>query len=53
MVMAMNPKKKERAIKCDWCDPAKNSPMVKSVFSLEHKEEKNSEWWDLPWVNKA
>ena len=38
MVMAMNPKNKERTIKGDWCDPAKDSLMVKSVFSLGHKD---------------
>ena len=37
MMMAVNPKKKKRTIKCDQCDPVKDLPMVKSIFSLEHK----------------
>ena len=40
MVMAMNPEKKERTIKGDQCDLAKDPPTVKSVFSLGHKDEK-------------
>ena len=40
MVMAMNPEKKERIIKGDQCDFAKNPLTVKSVFSLGHKDEK-------------
>ena len=39
-VMVENPRKKERIVKGDWCDPAKDPPTVKSVFSLEHKERK-------------
>ena len=39
-VMAVNPEKKVRTAKGDQCDPAKNPPMVKSVFSLGHKERK-------------
>ena len=38
--MAINPKKKERTIKGDQCNLAKDPPTVKSVFSLEHKEGK-------------
>jgi len=38
MVMAMNPKNKERTNKGDRCDPAKDSPTVKSVFSLRYKD---------------
>ena len=40
MVMAMNLDKKERTVKGDWCDPAKDPPMVKSIFSLGHKGRK-------------
>ena len=32
--------KKEGTVKGDWCDPTKDSPMVKSVFSLGHKDGK-------------
>ena len=32
--------KKERTVKGDWCDLAKDPSMVKSVFSLEHKNGK-------------
>ena len=39
-MMAMNPEKKERTIKGDQCDLAKDPPMVKSVFSLKHKDGK-------------
>ena len=39
-IMVENPRKKERIVKGDWCDPAKDSPTVKLVFSLEHKERK-------------
>ena len=46
MIMVVNPKKKERTVKGDKCNPAKDPPTVKSVFSLEHKE-KNSEWSEL------
>ena len=40
IVMAVNPKKKERTIKGNRCDPAKDPPMVKSIFSLRHKDGK-------------
>ena len=40
MVMAMNPEKKERTIKGDQCDLAKDPPTVKSIFSLGHKDGK-------------
>ena len=33
-------KRKERTVKGDQCNPAKDPPMVRSIFSLEHKEEK-------------
>ena len=33
-------KRKERTVKGDRCNPTKDSHMVKSVFSLEHKEGK-------------
>ena len=39
--MAINPKKKERTIKGDRCNLAKDPPTVKSVFSLEDKDGKN------------
>ena len=42
MVMAVNPEKKERTIKGDQCDPAKDPPLIKPVFSLGHKDEKQS-----------
>ena len=54
MVMALGPKKKEKNVKGDRCYPAKDPPMVKSVFSLEHKDGKLSiaeltlGGWDLP-----
>ena len=40
MVMAVSSEKKERTIKGDRCDPAKDPPTVKSVFSLGHKDGK-------------
>ena len=40
MVMTVSPKKKERTIKGDQCDPAKNPPTIKLVFSLGHKDGK-------------
>ena len=40
MMMTINPEKKERTIKGDWCDLAKNPPIVKSIFSLGHKNGK-------------
>ena len=40
MVMAVSPEKKEKTIKGDRCDPTKDPPMVKSVFSLGHKDGK-------------
>ena len=33
-------KRKERTVKGDRCNPTKNRLMVKSAFSLEHKEGK-------------
>jgi len=39
--------KKESTVKGDRCDPAKNSPIVKLVFSLGHKERIYSEWFKL------
>ena len=38
--MVVNPEKKERTVKSDKCNPAKDPPTVKSVFSLGHKERK-------------
>ena len=40
MVMTIGPKKKERTIKGDRCNPAKDLPTIKLVFSLEHMEGK-------------
>ena len=40
MVMTVGPEKKERAIKGDRCNPTKDPSIVKSVFFLEHKDEK-------------
>ena len=40
MVMAVNPEKKERTIKGDQCDSVKDPFMVKSAFSLRHKDGK-------------
>ena len=40
MVMVMIPKKKERTVKGDRCNPAKDLLTVKSVFFLKHKEGK-------------
>ena len=40
MVMAFGPEKKERIVKGDQCESAKDLPTVKSVFSLRHKDEK-------------
>ena len=40
IVMAMSPKKKERTVKGDQRNLAKDPLTVKSVFSLEHKEGK-------------
>ena len=33
-------KRKNKTVKGDWCDPTKDPPTVKSVFSLGHKERK-------------
>ena len=38
--MAVNPEKKEKTVKGDWCDPAKDPPTGKSIFFLGHKERK-------------
>ena len=37
---ALEPKRKEKTIKGDWCNPAKDPPTIKSIFSLEHKDGK-------------
>ena len=39
-LMTIGPKKKERTIKGDRCNPAKDLPTIKLVFSLEHMEGK-------------
>ena len=36
--MALRPKRKEKTVKGDRCKLAKDPPMVKLVFSLEHKD---------------
>ena len=46
--MAVNLEKKERTVKGDWCDSAKDPPTVKSVFSLGHKEKKIVNGQNLP-----
>ena len=38
--MAVSPEKKERTVKGDRCDLAKDPLTIKSVFSLEHKDGK-------------
>ena len=53
LVMAVDPEKKERIVNGDLYNSTKDLPTVKLVFSLEHKEGKNNEWWDLPWVNRT
>ena len=40
MMMPMSPEKKERTVKGDRCNPAKDLLTIKSVFFLEHKEGK-------------
>ena len=42
MMMAVNPEKKERTIRGDRYDLVKDPLMIKSVFSLGHKDEKQS-----------
>ena len=41
IAMVVNLEKKERTVKGDRCNLAKDPPTVKSVFSLEHKDGKN------------
>ena len=38
--MVVSPEKNEKAIKGVQCDPTKDPPTVKSVFSLGHKNGK-------------
>ena len=40
MVMAVSPKKKERTVKGDQCELAKDPPTVNSIFFLGHKDRK-------------
>ena len=40
MMIDLWSERKEKTIKGDWCNPAKNPSMVKLVFSLEYKDEK-------------
>ena len=53
MVMALGPERKEKTVKGDWCNLAKDSLTIKLIFSLEHKDGKlwivelTSSEWDL------
>ena len=40
MMMALEPERKEKTVKGDQCNLAKDPPTVKSIFSLEHRDEK-------------
>ena len=40
MVLTVGPERKERTVKGNQCNSAKDPPMVKLVFSLEHKDKK-------------
>ena len=40
MVMAFGLERKEKNVKGDQCNTAKDPPTIKSVLSLEHKDEK-------------
>ena len=40
MVMALEPEKKEKNFKSDWCYSAKDPSTVKSIFSVEHEDGK-------------
>ena len=40
MVMTWWPEEKERIVRGDQCEPAKDPPIVKSVFCLKHKDKK-------------
>ena len=40
MVMALGPEKKERIVKGDLCELAKDLLTIKSVFSLRYKDGK-------------
>ena len=54
MVMALEPEKKEKNVKSDWCYPVKDPSTVKSIFSVEHEDGKlliaelTLGGWDLP-----
>ena len=50
MVMVVSLEKKERNIKGDRCNSAKDPPTVKSIFSLGHRW-KIMNGWNLPWVD--
>ena len=39
-VMVLRPERKEKIVKGDRCNPAKDPLMVKSVFSLEYEDGK-------------
>ena len=52
MVMAVT-EKKERIIKGDRCDPAKDPLTVKSVFSLGRNDGKIVNSQNLHWVNET
>ena len=36
--MVVGSKKKERTVKGNWSNPAKDPPTIKSISSLEHKD---------------
>ena len=40
IVIIVSLEKKERTVKGDQCDSTKDSPTVKLIFSLEHKDGK-------------
>ena len=39
-MMALGPERKEKTVKGDWCNLAKDSLTIKLIFSLEHKDGK-------------
>ena len=53
MVMALGPERKEKTVKGEWCNLAKDPLTIKLIFSLEHKDRKlwtvelTSGEWDL------
>ena len=53
MVMALGPERKEKTVKGEWCNLAKDPLTIKLIFSLKHKDGKlwtvelTSGEWDL------